>query len=204
MSARSSTTASRSKFRSVAYVTAARAVICGTCCSPRRARSRRLHDAGGLMAVGLRERVVAALHLLMRARRPSLRGSGAPRSARRRRRSLRLSRGGPESVGGGDWTPRGTPASSRESPAARWAPLDLVAQGGQARGEFRAVDGRRVLLRPVQLLRLERARLAVAPLRHVEEHDVGVQLRRGVPVDRAARCHARSGRRPTVPVVSAG
>ena len=59
------------------------------------------------------------------SRRPSLRGSGAPRSGRRLLRSAGPSRGSPESAGGGDWTPRGRPASSRESPAVPLVPRSI-------------------------------------------------------------------------------
>ena len=90
-----------------------------------RALPRRLHDAGRLIAVGLRQRAMAALHLLVRAValrfaglvRGDLRGAGAA--------PLRSSRGGPESAGGGDSRPRGTPACSRESRAARWRPRSI-------------------------------------------------------------------------------
>src|SRR5581483_10721365 len=60
--------------------------------------------------------------------------------------------------------------------------LHFIAQRFQAQGQFRAIDGRRVLLRAVKPLRLQRARLSVFSFRDVEEHHMRVELRRGVAV----------------------
>src|ERR1700730_5140738 len=54
------------------------------------------------------------------------------------------------------------------------AALDLIAEGGQAGGKFRAVHSGQIRLRLVELPRLERASLPVLPLGDVEEDDVRV------------------------------
>jgi hypothetical protein len=74
--------------------------------------------------------------------------------------------------------------------------LDVVTQRREARGQFRAIHGGPVLLRLVEFLRLECARLAGAPLGHVEEHDVRVQLGRGVPVDGSGAVVLKAGSSP--------
>ena len=65
------------------------------------------------------------------------------------------------------------------------AALDLVAQGGQACGELGAVHGRGVGLRLEELARLQRAGAPVGSFGQIERHDVRVQLGRGVAVDGA-------------------
>ena len=84
-----------------------------------------------------------------------------------------------------------------------FAVFDLVAQGGEPHGELRPVHRRRILLRLVQLPRLQRADLCLDRVRQIEDHDVRVQLGRGVSVDwrRAVVLELRSHH---VPVVSAG
>ena len=62
--------------------------------------------------------------------------------------------------------------------------LDLIAEFLQAPREFTPIDRRAVLLATVKLPRLNRVRLAVFGLSHVEEHRVRVKLRRGIAVNR--------------------
>ena len=76
------------------------------------------------------------------------------------------------------------------------AAVDLVPQCRQARRQLRAVHGRSILLRPVELPRLERAGLAVPPFSDIEEDDMGVQLGRGVPVDGPRTVVLEGGRNP--------
>ena len=66
------------------------------------------------------------------------------------------------------------------------AALDFITQPLQVRGQLRTINRRRVLLRLVKFLRLQRPRFALRRLRHVEDHRVRVQLRRGVSIDRTA------------------
>ncbi len=63
------------------------------------------------------------------------------------------------------------------------AALQLVAELLQACGQLRAIDRRTVVLRGVQLMRLHGAGLAILALGHVEDHGMGVELRRGVAID---------------------
>ena len=65
------------------------------------------------------------------------------------------------------------------------AALDLVAQRLEPRGQLRPVHRRRVCLALVELARLQRADVAVLRAREVEDDDVGVELGRGVAVDRS-------------------
>ncbi len=64
------------------------------------------------------------------------------------------------------------------------AALDLVAQTLQPGGKLGPVDRRRERLRLEQAALLQRVGVAVLALGHVEDDDVGVELRRGVAVDR--------------------
>ena len=79
------------------------------------------------------------------------------------------------------------------------AALDFVAHPLQPRRQLRAVNSRRVLLRLVKFLSLQRARFALRRLRHIEDHRVRVQLRRGVAIDRARCCRARTWPPPMRP-----
>ncbi len=65
------------------------------------------------------------------------------------------------------------------------AGLKLVSKIAQLEGEFRLVDGRRKLLGIEQCARLQGARRAVGPFRDVEDDSMGVELGRGVAVDRS-------------------
>ena len=76
------------------------------------------------------------------------------------------------------------------------AALDFIAQPLQVRRQLRAVNRRRVLLRLVKFLRLQRPRFALRRLRYIEDHRVRVQLRRGVTIDRTAAVVLEPGHRP--------
>ncbi len=65
------------------------------------------------------------------------------------------------------------------------AALQLVTELLQARCQLRAIDRRAVVLRSIQLMRLDGAGLPVLTLGDVEDHGMGVELRRGVAVDGA-------------------
>src|SRR5579864_6959186 len=65
------------------------------------------------------------------------------------------------------------------------AAVDLIAQLSQVRRQLRTVDGGRILLRSIELPRLEGVGLALIGFREIEEHGVGMQLRRRVVVDRS-------------------
>ncbi len=67
------------------------------------------------------------------------------------------------------------------------APLQLVTELLEPRGQFRTVDRRAVVLRGIQLMGLHGAGLAVLPLGHVEDHGMGVELGRGIAIDRPRR-----------------
>src|SRR5579863_8711792 len=60
--------------------------------------------------------------------------------------------------------------------------LNLVTKLLQPCRKLRTIDGGCVLLRPIKLLRLKRARLALRRLSHIEDHRVRVQLRCGVAI----------------------
>ena len=66
------------------------------------------------------------------------------------------------------------------------AAFDLVTKLLQPRRQFRAIHRRRVLLRSVKFLRLQRPRLTLSRLSHIEDHRVRVQLRRCITVNRSA------------------
>ena len=182
--ARSSTTASRSKLRSFANVTASCAVIRGTCrLEPRDAFLRGLDHVRGLMAEGLA---------------PAPDADAASPRARRRSSPSRVVRGDLRRPGAAltvRWQllldllaarTRGLQILRRVAANLRLAAvaaLDLVAQGGEARRQLRAVHRRRVGLRLVEFARLERAGAPVVAFGHIEDHDVRVQLGRGVAVD---------------------
>ena len=76
------------------------------------------------------------------------------------------------------------------------AALDLVPEGREAHRQFGAVHGREVLLRLVEFVRLERPGLTRVPFRDVEDDDVRVELRRGVPVHRARAVMLEGRRHP--------
>ena len=62
--------------------------------------------------------------------------------------------------------------------------LQFVPELSHAPGKLGLIHGGSVLLGAVQLLRLDRAEFSVSRFRHVEEDDMGMQLRRGVAVNR--------------------
>src|SRR5260370_987898 len=63
--------------------------------------------------------------------------------------------------------------------------FDLIALTLQAQGKLGTVDRRSKLLRPVQFARLQGPRFSILGFREIEEHDVSMQLWRGIPVYRA-------------------
>ena len=62
------------------------------------------------------------------------------------------------------------------------AAFDLVAKLLQARSQLRPVDAGGKLLRLEEATLLERSRLPILPLGHIEDHGMGVELRRGIAV----------------------
>ena len=69
----------------------------------------------------------------------------------------------------------------------------------QTHRELRAIHRRRVLLRPIKLLRLQRACLSVLHFRHVEENRRACATAARHIRPRAGCCRARTSRRPTGP-----
>src|SRR5665213_979360 len=63
------------------------------------------------------------------------------------------------------------------------ASFDFVAEIAKTVGQLGLIDGGGKLLRIEQTALLQRARLAVWPLGDVEDHGMGVKLRRRVAVD---------------------
>lgn len=63
--------------------------------------------------------------------------------------------------------------------------LDLIAQPAQSRSQLRTVDRSRVMLRGIQLMRLNGPRLSVVPLGDVEDDGVGMELRCSVTFEGA-------------------
>ncbi len=84
------------------------------------------------------------------------------------------------------------------------AALDLVTELLQPRRKLRTINRRRILLRLVKLLRLQRPRLAVRRLGHIEDHRVRVQLRRGVAVHGPAAVVLELGHGPLRPSSAPG
>jgi len=67
---------------------------------------------------------------------------------------------------------------------AAFAGLDLVAKITELICEMRLVDGRRVALRLEEAALLKRPHLTILPLRHIENDDMCMELRRSVAIDR--------------------
>ena len=66
------------------------------------------------------------------------------------------------------------------------AALDLVAHPLQLHRKLRTIDRRRVLLRFIEFLRLQRPRVAIGGFGHIEDDHMRMKLRRGIPVNRSA------------------
>ncbi len=156
----------------------------------------RRNDPLGLVAVLLRQFLVARLHLLVRDIE-----FGLPRVVGGNLRR----RGAVQPPLGQMFLNLMTPRTGRGEvflgiASNFWltaaSTVDFVAQLLQARGQFGAVDGGPQRLRSVNLARLQRADVAVVGLGEIEEDDVRVELRGGVLVDRAGAVVLEGGRHP--------
>src|SRR5665213_4337067 len=70
--------------------------------------------------------------------------------------------------------------------SAALARFDLVAEIAEPVGQLRLVDIGCILLAIEVALRLNRASGAITALRHIEDHGMGMELGRGISVDRAS------------------
>src|SRR6266481_3295868 len=73
------------------------------------------------------------------------------------------------------------------------SPLNFVSQGFQPQGQLGTIYSCRVLLGAIQLPGLERAGLSIPTLGYIEKDNMGVQLRRGITIHRAAAVMLKFG-----------
>src|SRR5271165_5258443 len=67
-----------------------------------------------------------------------------------------------------------------------WALLNFISQLPQAQRQFCSINGSRILLRAIQLMRLQCAGIAVFSLGDIEDDHMGMKLRGGISVHRTA------------------